>query len=76
MARFRLYSGIRRFFSRSASSSPRCENDDWQESQESQVEATTIPPGDPAESAIVATLPSADYTDSTGVGVVEVYSMQ
>jgi hypothetical protein len=58
------------------------ENDNWQESQQSEIEATTIPPSDPAESAIVAQLPSGNYTaivrgknNSTGVGLVEVYSV-
>lgn len=58
------------------------ENDNWQESQQPEIEATAIPPSDPAESAIVATLPSGNYTavvrgknDSRGVGLVEVYSV-
>ena len=59
------------------------ENDNWQESQESEIQATTIPPGNPAEAAILATLPPGNYTavvrgksGGTGVGLVEVYNMQ
>lgn len=57
-------------------------NDDWQESQPADIIATTIPPTDTLESAIVATLPSngASYTaivrglnNTTGIAVVEVY---
>jgi uncharacterized delta-60 repeat protein len=58
------------------------ENDNWQDSQRAEIEATTIPPSDPAESAIVATLPPGNYTaivrgqaDGTGVGLVEVYNV-
>ncbi len=58
------------------------ENDDWQESQQSDIEATKTAPGDPAESAIVVTLPPGNYTavvrgknDSTGVSLVEVYNV-
>lgn len=59
------------------------ENDDWQDSQRTEIEATTIAPTDPAESAIVATLRPGNYTavvrgknDSTGVGLVEVYNVE
>ena len=45
-------------------------------------EATTIPPSNDLESAIVATLPPAPYTaivrgvnDATGVALVEVYAL-
>ena len=58
-------------------------NDDWQESQQSEIEATNIPPTHPAESAIVASLAPGDYTavvrgknGVTGVGLVEVYNVQ
>jgi hypothetical protein len=57
-------------------------NDDWQESQPSEIEATGIPPSDARESAIVATLPAGSYTavlsgnDGSGVGLIEVYSLQ
>jgi hypothetical protein len=59
-------------------------NDDWRSSQEAEIIATTIPPGNDLESAIVATLPAnnASYTaivrgvnDITGIAVVEVYAL-
>ena len=56
-------------------------NDDWRENQ-AEVEATTIPPTNDLESAIVATLAPGAYTailtgknNGTGVGVVEVYDL-
>jgi uncharacterized repeat protein (TIGR03803 family) len=56
-------------------------NDDWKEHQ-AEVEATTIPPTNDLESAIVATLAPGAYTailegknNGTGVGVVEVYDL-
>jgi hypothetical protein len=57
-------------------------NDDWQTDQESEIMATTIPPTDPLEAAILLTLPVGEgaYTaivrganDTTGVGLVEAY---
>jgi uncharacterized repeat protein (TIGR03803 family) len=57
-------------------------NDDWKEHQP-EVEATTIPPTNDFESAIVTTLNPGAYTailagkdDGTGVGVVEVYDLE
>ena len=62
-------------------------NDNWKTrsdgtSQQAEVEATTIPPGNDLESAIVATLNPGSYTailsgknGGTGVGVVEVYDL-
>jgi hypothetical protein len=57
-------------------------NDDWQSDQEAEIEATGIPPSDPQESAIVATLLPTNYTaivrganDTTGVALVEVYHL-
>jgi hypothetical protein len=61
-------------------------NDDWRE-HEAEVLATTIPPTNDLESAIVATLAPGAYTailqtailqgknNGTGVGVVEVYDL-
>ena len=56
-------------------------NDDWKENQ-TQVEATTIPPTNDFESAIVTTLNPGAYTavlagkdNGTGVGIVEVYDL-
>lgn len=58
-------------------------NDDWRSTQQDQIIATTIPPSDDRESAIVATLQPGAYTavvrgkdDSTGVALVEIYSLQ
>ena len=58
-------------------------NDDWQETQKSEIEATTIPPTDPRESAILQSLPTGGYTavvrgknNSTGVALVEAYNLQ
>jgi|GEM_PF-1783920 len=57
------------------------QNDDWQE-RRAEIEATTIPPGDPLESAIVRTLAPGNYTaivrgvgNTTGVGLVELYNV-
>jgi hypothetical protein len=57
-------------------------NDQTQTSQENQIRATTLPPGDDLESAILTTLPPGNYTailagkdGGTGVGVVEVYDL-
>jgi hypothetical protein len=45
-------------------------NDNWQDSQKSEIEATGIPPTDPAEAAIVRTLSPGNYTRSWKAGVV------
>jgi sugar lactone lactonase YvrE len=57
-------------------------NDDWKTSQ-SAIEATGLAPGDDAESAVVLTLSSGNYTaivrgknGSAGVALVEVYNLQ
>jgi hypothetical protein len=63
-------------------------NDNWKindqtgQSQQATVEATTVPPTDDLESAIVRTLTPGPYTavlrgvnNSTGIGVVEVYDL-
>jgi hypothetical protein len=62
-------------------------NDNWKTrsdgtSQQAEVEATTIPPGNDLESAIVTTLNPGSYTailsgrnGGTGIGVVEVYDL-
>lgn len=56
-------------------------NDNWREN-EAEVKATTIPPTDDRESAIVGTLAPGNYTavlagknQTTGIGVVEVYDL-
>jgi hypothetical protein len=63
-------------------------NDNWKlrpdgSSQQAEIEATTIPPANDLESAIVSALPPGNYTavvrgknNSTGVGLVEVYNLQ
>ncbi len=59
-------------------------NDNWKDTQQAEIEATTIPPTNDLESAIVATVPSngASYTaivrgvnNSTGIAVVEIYGL-
>ena len=57
-------------------------NDDWRSAQEAEIQATTIPPLDDRESAIVATLDPGAYTailagkdNGTGVGLVEIYDL-
>jgi hypothetical protein len=57
-------------------------NDNWRDSQESDLEASGYAPADDHESAIIATLPPDQYTaivrgkdDTTGVGLVEVYNL-
>jgi hypothetical protein len=59
-------------------------NDDWKQTQKAQIEATTIPPRNDLESAIVASLPAntSHYTavmrgvnNGIGVGLVEVYDL-
>jgi hypothetical protein len=59
-------------------------NDNWRSDQEAEIIATTIPPTNNLESAIVATLPANNsaYTaivrgvnNGTGIGVVEAYDL-
>jgi hypothetical protein len=57
-------------------------NDNWRTTQEAEIIASTIPPTDNLESAIVATLPPNAYTavvqganETTGVALVEVYAL-
>ena len=57
-------------------------NDDWRESQQAEIIATTLAPSNDLESAMVRTLPPGDYTvvlsgknGSTGVGLVEIYDL-
>jgi len=57
-------------------------NDDWRSDQEAEIMATTIPPSDNLESAIVRTLAPGSYTaivrgvnNTTGVALVEVYAL-
>jgi len=57
-------------------------NDNWKDTQEAEIEATTIPPTNDAESAIVETLNPDAYTaivrgknGGTGVALVEIYRL-
>ena len=58
-------------------------NDDWKETQQTEIEATGLAPSDDRESAILSTLAPGAYTaivrgalDTTGVGLVEVYHLE
>src|SRR5262249_4062431 len=55
-------------------------NNDWKDTQQSEIEATGIPPTDEHESAIIQTLSPGNYTaivegnnNTTGVALVEAY---
>jgi CSLREA domain-containing protein len=55
-------------------------NDNWRESQQSEIAATGLQPGDDRESALIESLPAGNYTavvrgvgNSTGIGLVEIY---
>ena len=57
-------------------------NDNWRSDQEAEIEATTIPPNDDLESAVLRTLAPGAYTailhgvsGGTGVGLVEAYNL-
>lgn len=58
-------------------------NDDWQSDQAQQIKDTGVPPTDPRESAVLATLKPGNYTavvrgknNTTGVALVEIYALQ
>jgi hypothetical protein len=58
-------------------------NDNWKDSQQGDIQATTIPPSNDLDSAIVRTLVPGNYTavlrgvnNGTGIGLVEVYNLQ
>ena len=58
-------------------------NDNWKDTQQSEIIATTVPPTNDKESAIVQTLNTGAYTaivrgknDTTGVALVEAYNLQ
>jgi hypothetical protein len=64
------------------SGTPIAINDDWQTSQKSEIEETTLPPSDSRESAIFAALRAGNYTavvrgknGATGIAVVEAYNL-
>ena len=57
-------------------------NDNWKDTQQSEIEMTSLAPSNDAESALLAAIPSGNYTailagknQGTGVGLVEVYSL-
>lgn len=61
---------------------PMAANDNWKDNQQSEIEATTIPPSSDLESAIVTSLPPGAYTavvrgmnDTTGIALVEAYAL-
>jgi hypothetical protein len=58
-------------------------NDGWRSTQESEIIATTIPPNNDRDSAIIETLVPGNYTaivrgsnGETGIGLVEAYKLQ
>ena len=58
-------------------------NDDWRSDQEAEITATTLPPTNDAESAVIATLAPDAYTaivrgknNTIGVALVEVYRLE
>ena len=62
--------------------SPALGNDNWRDSQESEIQQTGLAPSDDNESAIVKRLPAGAYTaiiraadGSTGIGLVELYDL-
>lgn len=57
-------------------------NDNWQDSQETDIQNTTIPPNDPREAAILHSLTPGAYTavvrgknNTTGVALIEAYQL-
>jgi hypothetical protein len=58
-------------------------NDDWQQTQASEISSTGLAPANIHESALIISLPNGSYTgivggvgNTTGVGLVEVYNLQ
>jgi DNA-binding beta-propeller fold protein YncE len=58
-------------------------NEGWRSTQEAEITATTIPPTNDNEAAILATLVPGNYTaivrgknDTTGIAVIEAYNLQ
>jgi hypothetical protein len=58
-------------------------NAGWRATQESDIVATTIPPKNDEDSAILATLVPGAYTailrgrdNTTGIGLIEAYNLQ
>jgi hypothetical protein len=66
----------------SANGSPLAVNDNWQDTQRTEIEQTGLQPGDPREAAVIATLSPGAYTatvsaanGNNGVGLVEIYDL-
>jgi hypothetical protein len=58
-------------------------NDDWRDDQPAEIQTTGLAPSNNLEAAIVATLPSGNYTavvsgyqNAVGTGLVEIYNLQ
>jgi len=58
-------------------------NDNWKDTQQAEISATGLAPSDDKESALLAALPNGSYTaimrgkgNTTGVGLVEIYTVQ
>jgi hypothetical protein len=58
-------------------------NDSWRSTQEQQIQQSGLAPSDNREAAIIASLPSGQYTaiisganNSTGIGLVEIYDLE
>ncbi|MFL6588590.1 MAG: hypothetical protein ACJ8M4_00290 [Chthoniobacterales bacterium] len=58
-------------------------NDNWKETQQSEIERSGVSPGNDAESAILASLPAGSYTAvvsgqdaSVGTSLIEVYNLE
>ncbi|MFL6527504.1 MAG: SdrD B-like domain-containing protein, partial [Chthoniobacterales bacterium] len=58
-------------------------NDDWRSTQAAEIIATTIPPSNDKEAAVIATLQPAAYTaivrganNTTGVAIIEAYGLK
>lgn len=61
----------------------RITNDDWLNTQQSEIAATGVQPSDSREAAILATLTPGVYTaivrgknETTGIGLIEAYNLQ
>jgi hypothetical protein len=62
---------------------PLLSNNDWKETQEQEISATALAPGNDRESAILATLDPGSYTavvsgrnNAGGIGLTEIYDVQ
>jgi plastocyanin len=61
---------------------PLGQNDSWKSTQQTEIEATGLAPGDDHECGIITTLPAGNYTvllsgvgSTSGVGIVEVFDL-